>query len=61
MPVVFVHGVPDTAVLWDPLVAALAGRGVPETEMVRLALPGFATPVPDGFGCTKDEYAAWIV
>jgi pimeloyl-ACP methyl ester carboxylesterase len=61
MPIVFIHGVPDTPALWDPLVASLAGRGVAETDTVRLALPGFAAPVPDGFGCTKEEYAAWIV
>jgi pimeloyl-ACP methyl ester carboxylesterase len=61
MPIVFVHGVPDTVALWDPLVGALVARGVAETEMVRLALPGFAAPVPEGFGCTKEEYADWIV
>jgi pimeloyl-ACP methyl ester carboxylesterase len=61
MPIVFVHGVPDTAAEWDPLAAALEARGVAETDLLRLALPGFGTPVPDGFACTKDEYAAWIV
>jgi pimeloyl-ACP methyl ester carboxylesterase len=61
MLVVLVHGVPDTSAMWDPLVAALVRRGVAETDVVRLALPGFATPVPEGFGCTKDEYAEWIV
>ncbi|MCJ7439071.1 MAG: alpha/beta hydrolase, partial [Acidimicrobiia bacterium] len=61
MPIVFVHGVPDTVALWDPLVAALVARGVAESDTVRLALPGFAAPVPDGFDCIKDEYATWIV
>ena len=61
MPIVLIHGVPDTAAMWDPLVAALVARGVAEADVVRLALPGFAAPVPDGFGCTKEEYAEWIV
>lgn len=56
MPVVLVHGVPDTSEMWDPLVDAL-GRD----DIVRLALPGFAAPVPDGFACTKEAYADWIV
>ena len=28
--------------------------------MVALELPGFGTPVPDGFGATKEEYADWV-
>ncbi len=61
MPVVLVHGVPDTAAMWDPVVAALTARGIAEADVVRLALPGFDAPLPDGFGCTKEEYADWIV
>ena len=55
VPAVFVHGVPDTAAMWAPLLAVL-DRG----DVVALALPGFDSPVPSGFGCTKDEYAAWV-
>lgn len=51
-----VHGVPDTAQLWAPLLDAL-GRN----DVVCPSLPGFGTPVPAGFGCTKDEYAQWLV
>jgi pimeloyl-ACP methyl ester carboxylesterase len=61
MPIVLIHGVPDTVAMWDPLVAALVARGVAEADVVRLALPGFAAPVSEGFGCTKGEYAEWIV
>jgi pimeloyl-ACP methyl ester carboxylesterase len=53
--VVLVHGVPDTADLWAPLVDRLD-----RDDVVCPSLPGFGTPVPAGFGCTKDEYATWL-
>jgi len=53
--IVLVHGVPESATLWDRLRACLDG------ESAALSLPGFAVPRPDGFGATKDEYAAWLV
>ncbi len=56
MPVVLVHGVPDTSEMWDPLVAELS-----RDDVVRLRLPGFGEPVPDGFASTKEEYVDWIV
>ncbi|HSO95564.1 MAG TPA: alpha/beta fold hydrolase [Acidimicrobiia bacterium] len=56
MAVVLVHGVPDTADLWAPLVERLE-----RDDVVCPSLPGFGTPVPAGFGCTKDEYATWLV
>jgi pimeloyl-ACP methyl ester carboxylesterase len=56
MPAVLVHGVPDTAAMWGPLREHL-GR----EDVLALALPGFGTPVPDGFGATKEDYADWIV
>jgi len=55
MPAVLVHGVPDTAEMWDPLLAELS-RG----DVVTLRLPGFGAPLPDGFGATKEEYVDWI-
>jgi len=55
MPAVFVHGVPDTAALWAPLLASLD-----RDDVVCPSLPGFGAPVPPGFGCTKDEYASWL-
>jgi pimeloyl-ACP methyl ester carboxylesterase len=30
-------------------------------DVVTLDLPGFATPVPEGFDATKEAYTAWIV
>lgn len=56
--ILFVHGVPDTPTLWDPLIAAL---GLKPGEYAAPALPGFGTDKPPGFGSTKDEYAAWLV
>jgi pimeloyl-ACP methyl ester carboxylesterase len=55
MPTVFVHGVPETASLWDGVRARI------DRESVSLSLPGFGSPRPDGFGATKDDYAAWVV
>jgi pimeloyl-ACP methyl ester carboxylesterase len=55
VPAVFVHGVPDTAALWAPLLDPLD-----RDDVVCLSLPGFGTAVPSGFGCTKDEYATWL-
>jgi pimeloyl-ACP methyl ester carboxylesterase len=54
MTVVFVHGVPESASLWDRLRTHIPG------DSVALSLPGFGTPRPDGFTATKDEYVAWL-
>ncbi|AVZ71601.1 alpha/beta hydrolase [Streptomyces lunaelactis] len=51
---VFVHGVPETAVVWDGLRDEL---GAPS---VALPLPGFGTGLPAGFTPTKDQYASWL-
>jgi pimeloyl-ACP methyl ester carboxylesterase len=56
MTVVLVHGVPETAALWDPLREVL-GR----SDVEALSLPGFGSPRPDGFGATKEEYVDWLV
>jgi pimeloyl-ACP methyl ester carboxylesterase len=55
MTTVFLHGVPDTAAVWEPLRAAL---GAPSA--VALCLPGFGCALPDGFDPSKDRYADWI-
>jgi pimeloyl-ACP methyl ester carboxylesterase len=56
VPAVFVHGVPDTAAMWEPLVARLQ-----RTDVVTLALPGFGNARPEGFAATKEAYADWLV
>ena len=53
--IVFLHGVPETAALWD------AVRHELQRESVALELPGFGCPRPESFGATKDDYVAWIV
>ncbi len=52
---VFVHGVPETADLWNKVRPLMGG------ESVALALPGFGCERPDGFGATKDDYVAWLL
>jgi pimeloyl-ACP methyl ester carboxylesterase len=56
MTVVFVHGVPETPIVWRSLLAELDRPGT-----VALSLPGFDGARPTGFGATMDEYAAWLV
>jgi len=56
MPAFFVHGVPDTAALWDGVRAHLS-----RTDVIAPNLPGFDAPVAAGFGATKEEYVDWIV
>jgi pimeloyl-ACP methyl ester carboxylesterase len=56
MPAFFVHGVPDTATMWDGIREHLS-----RTDVVAPNLPGFDAPIPAGFGATKDEYAAWLI
>ncbi|HET9691756.1 MAG TPA: alpha/beta hydrolase [Acidimicrobiales bacterium] len=52
---VFVHGNPETAAIWEPMLAELE-----HPDAVTLSPPGFGAPVPDGFGATADDYAAWL-
>ena len=56
MPVVFVHGNPETAAIWDPLLAEL-GRD----DVVTLSPPGFGASTPDGWAATSDDYLDWLV
>jgi len=56
VPAVFVHGVPDTAGMWDPLLSELS-----RDDVITLRLPGFGAPLPEGFAATKEAYVDWIV
>jgi pimeloyl-ACP methyl ester carboxylesterase len=56
MTIVLVHGVPETAAVWEPLRAEL-GR----SDVEALPLPGFRAPRPAGFGATKEEYVSWLI
>jgi pimeloyl-ACP methyl ester carboxylesterase len=53
--IVFLHGVPETAALWDKVRAQF------DDETVALSLPGFGCARPDGFSATKDAYAQWLI
>ena len=59
MPKVFVHGNPECDAVWNPLIEALAARGISDT--VRLSPPGFGASVPDGFEATMQGYHRWLV
>jgi pimeloyl-ACP methyl ester carboxylesterase len=56
MPLVLVHGVPETAAIWDPLRQELT-----RTDVIALSPPGFGSPVPDGFRATSDDYLCWLI
>jgi pimeloyl-ACP methyl ester carboxylesterase len=56
MPVVFVHGVPDTYRLWDGVRSHLNG-----VDTIALALPGFGAEVPPRFQADKESYVDWII
>ncbi|MFJ7218354.1 alpha/beta fold hydrolase [Amycolatopsis sp. NPDC098790] len=58
MPAVFVHGNPETAAVWEPLLAELSAV---RSDVVCLSPPGFGAPLPDGFGATHADYRDWLV
>ncbi|GAY12090.1 alpha/beta hydrolase [Pseudonocardia sp. N23] len=51
------HGNPETAAIWGPLVDHLGD----DDPVVRLSPPGFGAPVPDGFAATWEAYRDWLV
>ncbi|MGD9892488.1 MAG: alpha/beta fold hydrolase, partial [Dehalococcoidia bacterium] len=55
MPIVLIHGNPETAAIWDDLRQHLG-----DAEVVSLSPPGFGAPVPEGFDATSDAYVAWL-
>jgi pimeloyl-ACP methyl ester carboxylesterase len=55
---IFVHGNPETAVVWQRLVAALSVRGIDSVACV--SPPGFGAPLPSGFDPTPQAYVDWL-
>lgn len=55
MTVALVHGNPETADVWDPLVDALGCL-----EVVRLSPPGFGMPAPSSWQATPTAYRDWL-
>jgi pimeloyl-ACP methyl ester carboxylesterase len=55
MTLVLVHGNPETAAIWGPLVEALGRQ-----DVVLLSPPGFGAPLPEGFAATYLDYRDWL-
>ncbi len=55
MTIVLVHGNPETAAIWEPLVDALE-----RDDVVALSPPGFGAPLPTGFSATYLAYRDWL-
>ena len=55
MTIVLLHGVPETADIWDDVRVHL------DAPSVALRLPGFGCPRPEGFTATKDAYVDWVL
>lgn len=51
----FVHGNPETAAIWGPLL-----RELDRPDVQTLSPPGFGAARPPGFGATVDDYAEWL-
>jgi pimeloyl-ACP methyl ester carboxylesterase len=56
VPLVLVHGNPESAVIWGPLIGEL-GRA----DAITLSPPGFGVPAPSGFDCSRTAYRDWLV
>ncbi len=55
MPIVFVHGNPETDAIWGPLVDALGRQ-----DVLCLSPPGFGAPLPGDFPATYLAYRDWL-
>ncbi len=55
MPIVLVHGNPETDAIWDDLRTYLN-----RPDIIALSPPGFGAPIPTGFRATSDDYLAWL-
>ena len=56
---VFIHGNPETAAIWGPLLDELRERG--ESDLVCLSAPGFGAPRPSDFDASPSSYVGWLV
>jgi pimeloyl-ACP methyl ester carboxylesterase len=56
VPLVLVHGNPENASVWGPLLAQL-GR----VDAFTLSPPGFGSPAPEDFESTVDGYRDWLI
>lgn len=54
----FIHGVPDTAHMWTPLIEAL---NLAPDDYTAPTMPGFDGTWPAGFDATKEAYRDWVI
>jgi pimeloyl-ACP methyl ester carboxylesterase len=54
-PLVLVHGNPESAVIWGPLIKELD-----RADAVALSPPGFGVPPPRGFDFSTTAYCDWL-
>lgn len=54
-PLVLVHGNPENAAVWGPLLAELD-----RDDAITLSPPGFGVPMPTGFDATVTGYRTWL-
>jgi pimeloyl-ACP methyl ester carboxylesterase len=54
-PLVLVHGNPETAAIWGPLIGELD-----RADAVVLCPPGFGVPAPRGFDSSTTTYRDWL-
>ncbi|MER5549317.1 alpha/beta hydrolase [Streptomyces sp. NPDC002589] len=54
-PVVFVHGTPETATVWGPVLEELD-----RDDVFVLSPPGFGAPLHSGFEATVSGYRGWL-
>ncbi len=55
-PVVLVHGNPENAAVWGPVLKVLD-----RDDVFTLSPPGFGVPLPSGFEATVAGYREWLV
>ena len=58
MLIVFIHGAPNGPTIWNNLISRL---GLHSDHYVKLALPGFSVPCPEGFHPHRDSYVKWLI
>jgi pimeloyl-ACP methyl ester carboxylesterase len=54
-PLVLVHGNPEAAAIWGPLIGELD-----RADPVVLSPPGFGVPAPRGFDSSATTYRDWL-
>jgi pimeloyl-ACP methyl ester carboxylesterase len=55
-PLVLVHGNPENALIWGPVLELLD-----RDDVVVLSPPGFGAPLPTGFAPTVAGYRSWLI